>query len=472
MTTHDPVPEPATSDNLNAPRQRYLYLIAAVAQGGGALLVQPFAIRIMAQDEWGKASFMLSLIAIALVAITAGLPLALGASYFLPDRGVQKARALNGFGSAGSLLLGAVAALVAVIVGQTTGGGVGWLYIFAIVSITMHGVSQMNLAFLRSEGRAGAYVIVIVLATVLGHVLGLVSMLVFEPTAEVYLGSFSMAVLAAAVLGVILTKPAGPFSEPTALKLAAGTALPVLPHSLALIVMQQGESVLLAIYRGEAVVGRYNAVMPLALGSIAIILALGNVWQAVLLSLRGESGDGKSRAIQREAFFVAFLITVLASAAATFATYVIVNKPEPELFALAKLFPLLGVGYAGFLVASSQMFAIGRTVWMSVITPAVAIVMLLIARIPAAAGELFGVGIVKVVAYLVLGLIFMLVARRYGRGLVDLKAYVLSALASAAVVALLLLAPVSLGWSLALLAGGVALAGLLGYGFMKRLRRA
>lgn len=471
MTTKDNAPERADNEKLNTPRQRYLYLIAAVAQGAGALVAQPFAIRMMSADEWGKVSFMLSLIAIALVAITAGLPLALGATYFHPERGIQKARALNGFGSVGSLILGAVAALVAVVVGQLSDGSVSWLYVFAILSITMHGVSQMNLAFLRSEGRAGAYVVVIVLATVVGHILGLLSMLAFEPTADVYLGSFSIAVLAAAVLGVVLTKPAAPLSEPTALRLAAGTALPVLPHSLALIVMQQGESVLLAVFRGEALVGRYNAVMPLALGSIAVVLALGNVWQAVLLSLRGETSDGKSRSIQREAFFVAFLITVLASSAATFATIVLVNTPEPELFALAKLFPLLGVGYAGFLIASSQMFAVGHTVWMSVITPVVAVVMLVIARIPAAAGELFAVGVVKVLAYLVLGLVFVLVARRYGRALVDLRAYLLSALASSAVVAVLLLAPTTLGWSLALMAGGFLVAGALGYGYLKRVRR-
>ncbi|KAM9863139.1 hypothetical protein ACI1US_00928 [Leucobacter sp. BZR 635] len=472
MTTQDPVSAQTNSDKLNAPRQRYLYLVAAIAQGGGAIAVQPFAIRMMSAEEWGKASFMLSLIAIALVAITAGLPLALGATYFDPERGVQKARALNGFGSAGSLLLGAIAALVVVVVSGASGGTIGWLYLFAILSITMHGVSQMNLAFLRSEGRAGSFVVVIVLATVVGHVFGLASMVVFAPTAEIYLGSFSIAVLAAAVLGVALTKPAAPFSEPTALKLAATMALPVLPHSLALIVMQQGESVLLAIFQGEAVVGRYNAVMPFALGAIAVILALGNVWQAVLLSLRGESGEGKSRVIQREAFFVAFLLTVLVSGAATFATYVLVDKPQPELFQLAKLFPLVGVGYAGFLVASSQMFAIGRTVWMSVITPVTAVAMLAVAAIPARSGDLFAVGIVKVVAYLLLGLVFVLIARRYGRELVDLKAYLLSALASAAVVILLLLTPVSFGWGLALLAAGIVVAGLLGVLYLKRSRRA
>lgn len=464
-------PQVSPESHLSSPRKRLLYLVAAVAQGAGAVAVQPFAIRMMEPDEWGKVSFMLSLIAISLVAITAGLPLALGSVYFDPVRGFEKAKSLNGFGSLGSLILGALAALCVVAVGSTA-GHVDWIYLLVILTITMHGVSQMSLAFLRSGGRAGEYVVVIVLATVLGHVAGLISMAAFQPTAIVYLASFSICVLAAAALGVVLTRPGNPFGERDTLGASVRMALPVLPHSLALIAMQQGESVLLMLSQGEVLVGRYNAVMPLALGPIAVILALGNVWQTVLLSLRGGAGSGRSRQIQIEAYLVAFLITLLGTGVAGFATLVLVNDPEPELFLLARLLPLLGVGYAGFLIASSQMFAVGRTLAMSVITPVTGTIMLALAFVPAQSGNLVGVGLVKVASYLMLGLAFVLVARHLaGKEVVHLRPYLLSVLASSAVVITFLFLPISPGANVLSAIASVVLVLLLGYVSNRRSKK-
>ncbi|MGO4186981.1 lipopolysaccharide biosynthesis protein [Pseudarthrobacter sp. TAF60_1] len=450
---------------------RVLYLLAAVAQGIGAVAVQPFAIRLLDPQQWGQVSFSLSFISIGLIALSAGLPMVLSTMYFDPDRGPDRARSLNGFGVGLSIVGASLAAIIFALVASATGMLTdGAAYLISIGIIGLHGITQMALAYLRSEHRALAFVLITIAATVLGHVAGLAAILVIAPTATVYMGGFAVCVVIASAAGVMLSKPGAPLKYRESVKAAVRTSLPVLPHSIALVLMLQGESILIALQRGEELVGRYNAVMPLALGPLAVIMALSNVWQTTIFSHRGVDSTGQVRKVQREAVFIGFMLTLGGSGVAVFATHVLVNDPEPVLLQLARILPLLSYGYVVFLVATSQLFAIGRTRSMAVVTPVIALGGLGLAFVPAGTGNLLVVGVIKVVAYLLLGVVYACVVRRYGRHLVDLRLMLWGMAGAVCVTLLMLLLPDSVGWGIGSAAVTCVVGLVAGVVYLRRLR--
>lgn len=450
---------------------RLLYLGAAVAQGIGAIAVQPFAIRLLDPQQWGQVSFSLSFISIGLIALSAGLPMVLSTMYFEPDRGPDRARSLNGFGVGLSIVGASLAALVFALVASATGAlGDVSAYLISIGIIGLHGITQMSLAYLRSEHRALAFVVITIVATVLGHVAGLAAILTIAPTATVYMGSFAVCVVLASAAGVLLSKPGAPLKYRESVKSAVRTSLPVLPHSIALVLMLQGESILIALQRGEELVGRYNAVMPLALGPLAVIMALSNVWQTTIFSHRGVDSTGQVAKVQREAVFVGFMLTLGGSGVAVFATHVLVNDPEPVLLLLARILPLLGYGYVVFLISTSQLFAIGKTRLMAVVTPVIAVVGLGLAFFPAGSGNLLAVGVIKVLAYLLLGVVYAWVVRGYDRSLIDLPLMLKGMAGAVAVTLLMLLVPDTIAWGIGSAIATCAVGLVAGVIYLRRLR--
>ena len=469
-------PDSRPADTAAAPvevpaHHRLLYLGAAVAQGVGAIAVQPFAIRLLDPQQWGQVSLSLSFISIGLIALSAGLPMVLSTMYFEPDRGPDKARSLNGFGVGLSICGASLAALVFAVIAAGTGvlGDVS-AYLISIGIIGLHGITQMSLAYLRSAHRALAFVVITIVATVLGHVAGLIAIVTIAPTATVYMASFAVCVLFASAAGVLLSKPGAPLRFRESVKSAVKTSLPVLPHSIALVLMLQGESILIALQSGEELVGRYNAVMPLALGPLAVIMALSNVWQTTIFSHRGVDSTGQVARVQREAVFVGLMLTLGGSGVAVLATHVLVNDPEPVLLLLARSLPLLGYGYVVFLIATSQLFAIGKTRVLAVVTPTIAVIGLGLAFFPAGSGNLLAVGVIKVLAYLLLGVAYAWVVRRHDSSLIDLPLMLKGMAASVVVTALMLLMPDSIGWGIVSAVATCVLGLVAGVLYLRRFR--
>ncbi|MEV7637675.1 lipopolysaccharide biosynthesis protein [Pseudarthrobacter enclensis] len=452
---------------------RLLYLIAAVAQGVGAVAVQPFAIRLLNPQQWGQVSFSLSFISIGLIALSAGLPMVLSTMYFDPDRGPDKARSLNGFGVCLSVVGAGLAAAIFGLAAFATGAlNDVTPYLISTGIIGLHGITQMSLAFLRSQHRAVVFVLITVVATVFGHVAGLLAIIWIAPSASIYMASFAVCVGVASVAGFFASKPGSPLKHREAIKSAVRASVPVLPHSLALVLMLQGESVLITLFQGEELVGRYNAVMPLALGPLAVIMALSNVWQTTIFAHRGLDSTGQVGKVQREAVFVGFMLTLGGSGVAVLAAHLLVNEPEPVLLLLARIFPLLGYGYVVFLVATSQLFALGRTKVMALVTPVIAVLGLGLEYFPATTGNLLGVGVVKVMAYLVLGLVYAWVVNRMGHGLINLKLMLLGMAGAVSVTILMLLMPDSMAWGIGSAVGSCVVGLAVGLLFLKRLRTA
>lgn len=433
-----------TTETLAAPpsHHRLLYLLAAVAQGLGPLLAQPFVQRRLGEDQWGRVSFSTSLISVGLIVMLVGLPLIITRVHFEPPEGHKKSRSLAAYGIGQSVALALVSAVGLAIVMFFTGTLSDDLaFVIALIVVGLHGCTQMCLAVLRAEHRAIAFVTVTIIAQTVGHLAGLAMIILVAPTATVYMLSFAAVASMATLLSAWFTRPRHPFAFPKIIKTAMRTTLPILPHSVALILMLQGESFIITAYQGPAVYGFYGAMLPMALGPLAVIMALSNVWETTILAHRGNDSNGQVFKIQREAALIGVALVLAGSAAAVFAAHILFKDPSTEQLQLARVLPLMSAGYVIFLIATTQLVAIGRTKLMAAVTPAVAIVYLLLILAPAREGNLILVGIVKVASFALLGLVHMWVARRYDKSLVSARTMIGCLAASAVITVLVMLLP-------------------------------
>ncbi|MDP5227254.1 MULTISPECIES: oligosaccharide flippase family protein [Arthrobacter] len=442
--------------------QRTLYLIAAVAQGAGPLLTQPFVQRLLAPDEWGRVAFNLSVVSISLIVILAGLPLVITRTFFDPDRGHDKARSLAGFGILQSLGLGAAAAAVlAAWFGFKGTLGDELSLILALFAVGLLGAIQMCLAVLRAQKRAVAFVLLTIGAQTVGHLAGLAAVLFVDRSATAYLGAFTLVVAVTAVFSALLVRPERPFAFPGLVRDSTRSSLPLLPHSIALVLMLQGESFVLNAMHGPASYGVYGAMLPMALGPLSVVLALANVWETTLLARRGDDSDGSISRTQKEALGVSLALVLLGSTGAVFAANILAHDLSSQQFAVARILPGVAVGYVIFLMATTQLVAVNRTRSMAIITPLVAAAQLGCLVLVSASENLMAVALVKVAGFAVLGVLYALIARRVRPGLVDLRLVLIGLPVTAAITALtvfqptwLLLSVAELGLLVLLMAGG------------------
>ena len=421
---------------------RLLYLLAAVAQGLGPLLTQPFVQRRLGEDQWGRVAFSTSLISVGLIVMLVGLPLIITRVHFEPPEGHRKSKSLAAYGIGQSVALALVSALGLAVVMFFMGNlSANLAFVIALVVVGLHGCTQMCLGVLRAEHRAVAFVIVTIIAQTVGHIAGLAMIIFVAPTATVYMLSFAVVAGIATLLSALFARPRHPFAFPEIIKTAMRTTLPILPHSVALILMLQGESFIITAFQGPSIYGFYGAMLPMALGPLAVIMALSNVWETTLLAHRGRDPDGQVLKIQREAAVIAIALVLAGSAAAVFAAHILFKDPSAEQLQLARVLPLMSAGYVVFLIATTQLVAIGRTKLMASVTPIVAIVYVLLILAPAHEGDLLLVGSIKVALFAVLGLVHMWVARRYDKALVSARTMIGCLVASSVITLLVMLLP-------------------------------
>lgn len=436
------VAAPPTGAKSAPAHHRFLYLLAAVAQGAGPLLTQPFVQRTLGEEEWGRVAFSNSLVSVGLIVILVGLPLIITRVHFDTDSGSLKSRSLAAFGMLQSTAIALVsAALLAAVMAANGTLEDDLSFVVALLVVGLHGCTQMCLAVLRAEHRAPVFVVITVTAQTLGHLAGLVMVLTFAATATVYMVSFGVVVAVAAAIGVVAVRPRGPFKFPGVVGMSLRMSLPILPHSVALVLMLQGESFLVTSFHGPSLYGYYGAMLPLALGPLAVIMALSNVWETTILAHKGHDPDGAVRRIQVEAAAVGVALTLAASAAAVFAGHILFEDPTSEQLQLARLLPFMAAGYVVFLISTTQMVAIGKTRLMAIVTPAVAALDFVLSIGPALQGNLFLVGLAKVVSFAALGLAHLAISRKYDPALVNVRAMALCLLLSALSVGLMLLLP-------------------------------
>ncbi|GAB4099807.1 oligosaccharide flippase family protein [Sinomonas halotolerans] len=451
-------------------RQSLYYLIGAALQGTGAILVQPFSIRILDATEWGRVSVAIVLLQIGQVILSAGLPLTISKAYFDPHGGEGKARAIHGFNVSLGMALALVVAAVYLAAAPDRAGAVP-LALAVVATGLLNGVVSSQ-AILRSRGSALSFVLLSGGASLGAHGAGLAGILLFGPTAGTYLAAFAAAMLVTAAVGLRLASPRLPWSDPGSVKGALRLGLPILPHSIAIMVLLQGDLFLVQLFQGSEAAGRYAAAAVFALGPFAILSGLNNAWTTqIFRSAAASRLHEEVLRVSREAALTAVGVGLLATLSATIGMLVL-KGPDHEVAQLAKVLPGVAVGYAMYLVATTSLLAVGRTLALVWATPAVALVAVLLAWLPAHSEHFWQLGSVRAAVFVLLGALYTALAVRAGAGRPPLRLFAGALGASAAVIAVNLALPTSLAAGSATLAVGLGAVAAVAFLWLRRRRPA
>ncbi|XTR52905.1 lipopolysaccharide biosynthesis protein [Pseudarthrobacter sp. So.54] len=404
-------PTPETKGKIASPRSAILYLIGSLVQGLGLLLIQPFAIRLLDPAQWGLVSTSVVTIQVVVVLISAGLPLAISRLWFDRTNGQARSRAMYGFLALTALLLGVAAAFVGVLVPRSPDGSVAWPSILSMLAIGLLGTVLGAQAVLRAQNRPLAFVALSLVSSVAANLAGLAAILLTAANATNYLVAYTAAVASAAALALILVKPKAPWRVDGVLQESIGIALPLLPHTGALMLLTQGAVLMLAFLSGAVAAGQFGAVLIFALGPLTMLNALNNAWSTRLMEATAGELPALLRKVATEALLASAAIGLLASAAASAGSIVLTASPE-ALAPVARILPLVSVGYGLFLIATNVVYILEKTRSMAYTTPLVLLLMAAIAAPFAASGDLEVVAAIQAAGFTLLGVAYWLVVRK------------------------------------------------------------
>lgn len=444
-------------------RNSILYLLGALLQGLGIVFVQPFALRILNDDhEWGKLVIAVSIVQVGVVVAAAGLPLAITRAWFDADGGPLKARAISGF----MALTGSGIGLIAALSWQIFDQGRNLTIAIALLTMGVLATVLAAQAILRAQERPVAFVGISIGSSVGAHFCGLSAVWLIHPSADVYLTGFAVAVAVTAIVSVIMVPPALPTAVRGAVREALKIGLPVLPHTGALMLITQGAVFLLAFLSDPATSGDYGKVQVFILGTISLMGALNNAWVPRIMSVSRMDRPSRLRETMSTASVAAVVLVVVASGGANVLTHILTNG-QADLVPVAQILPLTALGYVLYLNASTILFSDKRTGVLAIVTPVVLLVGTAIAFAPAMEGNLVIVALVNVVAFVLLGVAYSLIARSGAPGGWPVRRYLWCTGIAIAYVSFLLLLPNDFNTGL-LMCGFVIVCGLSLFVLRKR----
>lgn len=429
-----------TTSPIAGARSALLYLVGSLLQGLGLLLIQPFAIRVLDGTQWGLVSTAVVTIQVVVVLLSAGLPLAITQRWFVSNNGRARSLAMYGFLALGCLTVGLVAAAAIAFFPIGGSGQVPWTMVLALVSIGLLGTVLGCQAVLRAQDRPMVFVLLSIGSSVVANLVGLAAVTTVGPTATNYLLAYTLAVFATTLFAVVVVRPKAPWSVSGVVGESGRIALPLLPHTGALMLLTQGPVLLLAATSGVATAGQYGAVLIFSTGPLTVLNALNNSWSTRIMSAGEGELRSRLRSVLVEAAVSAVAVGMLASAAATLGSIVLSRDPE-ILAPVAQILPLMSLGYAAFLISSNVVYVVHRTAMMAYLTPAALFLAAGAAVIPSMKGDLLAVACIHAVGFIVLGLLYWLAIRRVTRGSWPVRIFALALVAHAVQLGVLLLLP-------------------------------
>ncbi|WP_104165856.1 lipopolysaccharide biosynthesis protein [Arthrobacter sp. SX1312] len=380
------------------------YLVGSLLQGLGLLLIQPFAVRILDERQWGYVSTSVVTIQVLVVLISAGLPLAITNLWFARERGQDRSREMYGFMAIASAALAAASALGLLGLGALTGEGVASTTVLSVVSVGILGTVLGSQAVLRAQNRPGRFVLLSIGSSVLANLLGLLGIIFIAPTAEVYMGAYSLAVLGSGVAALVLARPRPPWKVPGSGRESLKIAVPLLPHTGALMLLTQGSVLILAYAAAVEDAGHFGTVLIFALGPITILNALNNAWSTRMMSAGEDQLVDETRRVSLEAVAWAVGVGLLAASGAAVGSFILSTEPG-LVWPIAITLPLVSIGYALFLVASNLLYIADGTRRLAFVTPGVLVVVAVLAWWPASEADLVVVAMIQVLGFACLGLL-------------------------------------------------------------------
>ncbi|HEV7189347.1 MAG TPA: lipopolysaccharide biosynthesis protein [Blastococcus sp.] len=396
---------PVATDTTRLARHGALYTVGVVAQGIATLVVIPFVTRLLGPAEYGHVAVGLSIIQIGAVFAVAGLPVAITRAYFDPGDGPLRARAMLGFVVGMGLVVTAAALLLQPVLGD-------------VVSLSVAAVGAMTLvvsgqAVLRAQGRPFVFMITAIGSTAGAHLVGLGAASLHR-TASAYLAGYLVGAGLTAVLAMAITPPVLPWRVHAAMREGITIALPVLPHTAAILIINAADPLIISRLLGESQAGRYQVAMMLGIAPLAVLSGINNAWSPAIMGAPEEDRWSFLARTTRPIMWVATVCTLGLALLAPLAVHVLAPASfgydaMTQLVQVIALCAPLQVIYLG---AASVIFNQKRTTPLAFSTPLAAAVFVGLSIPLVHILGLLGMSVAKVVGFAALSLATVVAAGR------------------------------------------------------------
>ncbi|MCP5028175.1 MAG: oligosaccharide flippase family protein [Actinomycetia bacterium] len=402
-----------------------IYGAGTMLQAVTTLAAMPALTQLLGPAEFGLVATGQMVLQLLTFLAGLGFTVSIGRDYFLADDGHLRARC-----QLGTIFL--IAPAVALLAHLTSSWWVrafdevsyGTALTLAVAAAAARTTTLGASALLRAREQALAFVGVSLLSTVGGMGLGL-ALTALDPQPSSFFAGLLLGNLASSALGAVWARPAAPWSmgrDPlwSAFRLGA----PTIPHSLAGLVLVVGDRVLVERYLGLDDVGRYQVAYLIGGFGVTGLASFNNAWAPII---HGADESERWSTLRRTGADVvqatALLATGLALAAPLALGVAAGGDYDPSSLApTAAIVALTAVPYSVYLSGSHVLFALRRTGWLAVLTPAAALLNIGLNMALLDSLELVGAALATLVTYIVWSLAVATVASRTTKPLLPTSA--------------------------------------------------
>ena len=348
-----------------------IYTLGTVAPILANVAVVPIVTRLLGPQAYGAVAVAITVMWVAMMAGSLGMPSVITRQGILARSGVAGARALLLRGSLITAALMTVAILTSPLWDPLVRAQLRGPVLLALAASALFVVVENSQALLRVLDRPGAFVSLSLTATLGGPILGL-ALLTQDRSPSVYLIGLTAGYAAAAAVGLVMCLRGGrPRRDRGDTRAALRLGLPVVPHLVALY-LANGALVFLAtrLY-GVTASGRIQLALLVGSSPAVITSALNNSWAPIVY--RAPEPE-RGAVLRHTASDIATLAAFISGGVALLSPWLMQFLAPPKFGPLA-LVPAVAITAFGCVLSVAYLanvhliFAAGRSLWLSVVTP-------------------------------------------------------------------------------------------------------
>jgi O-antigen/teichoic acid export membrane protein len=216
---------------------------------------------------------------------------------------------------------------------------------------------------------------------------------------------------------LVIVPPALPWRVPGAVSEGVRIALPVVPHTAAILVLNSGDPLILVRLLDPADAGRYQVAMMLGIAPLAVLSGINNAWAPAIMGAKAEDRWSFLARTVRPILWVAAVCTLGVALLAPLAVRLL-SPPEyghATLARLAQVIALCALSQVIYLGASSVIFNEKRTTALAITTPLATLLFVGVSIPLVSVLGLLGMAIAKVIGFAALALGTVIAAGRLAR---------------------------------------------------------
>jgi O-antigen/teichoic acid export membrane protein len=263
-----------------------IYLLGALGQGLGPVLLTPILTRRLSVTDFGEVTFVTATASILGILFSFGLPIVISRSYVLDDK--SRPSIVSWFNKVIYFYL-ALSILILLINPNSI-----YAYIFA-VALTFS-CMQLILPLARAQDKSTSFALISVLGTLLPSIAIILNS--FTGFSVTNLNALQIGSLLAAILSFLMVRikiGSGQKINKYDLKNSLRSAYPILPHMFAMMALLNIDKVIFGQEIGKSFSGFIQVIMLVATAPIMILSALNHAWlNQVLLQLKDNSTNAFS----------------------------------------------------------------------------------------------------------------------------------------------------------------------------------